>query len=263
MRIYQAVWGRIKKFFGVIDENLIPKTDNTYDIGSSTRRFKDIHTKGTIDLNLGVIKNVKIDPLSSDPIAGNEGRLIYRTDLDELRVDDGTTFKSIGVGITKGWELIGDVKVTGTAVGSITFSGLDGDTDFVYMVVAYFINADTVANQSLDIRINNDTGLNYDCEPYLYGDGTNVATGTVLDKSYIGFIGAKPTEANVGQCLIFAPTGKDRVVLDYSFDATRVRMDRWYWRNTIDNITSLVFVTTNGTFIDVNSRICLFRLKTS
>jgi len=55
-----------------------------------------------INNNLGFNNNqaleFRVENVSSDPPAGNAGRLIWRTDLNQLRVDTGSIFISVGSG---------------------------------------------------------------------------------------------------------------------------------------------------------------------
>lgn len=77
----------------------------TLDINSDVVRVKagginqtHINVNGSLSLNNQQLTDFRIENVGSDPSAGNEGRIVYRTDLKELRLDDGITFVPIGTG---------------------------------------------------------------------------------------------------------------------------------------------------------------------
>jgi hypothetical protein len=53
---------------------------------------------GNIDFGNYEILKLRVENVNADPTPGNAGRLIWRTDLNQLKVDDGTSFTSIGSG---------------------------------------------------------------------------------------------------------------------------------------------------------------------
>jgi len=57
-----------------------------------------ISLTGNIDFNNNEALNFRIENVVADPTPGNAGRLIWRTDLNQLRVDDGIAYTSIGSG---------------------------------------------------------------------------------------------------------------------------------------------------------------------
>jgi len=58
--------------------------------------MKTITITGTyIDMGFGTLKKVMVESFTVDPTPGYAGRLIYRSDIDQLRYDDGTIFKGV------------------------------------------------------------------------------------------------------------------------------------------------------------------------
>jgi hypothetical protein len=77
----------------------------TLELAADVLRVKNLGitvAKLNIDNNLSFNQNealeFRIENLVADPVAGNPGRLIWRTDTNQVRVDDGTSFTSIGSG---------------------------------------------------------------------------------------------------------------------------------------------------------------------
>jgi len=92
MRIREAVWGRIKKFFGVIDEHLIPKASGTYDVGKTDYKFREgyfssvlycagLNSTDVIKMNDNEIQNVnaKLRNANSGTITPNAVAGTYGT----------------------------------------------------------------------------------------------------------------------------------------------------------------------------------------
>lgn len=76
--------------------------DSTLEVSSDVVQVKDggvTTAKLNIDADLSFNNNqslsFRLENLSADPAPGNPGRLIWRTDLLQIRVDDGTSFSSL------------------------------------------------------------------------------------------------------------------------------------------------------------------------
>jgi len=165
--------------------------------------------------------------------------------------------------MTGGWELIRDVTVTEDTT-SVTLSGLDGDSDVVYLLLLHYRNP-TDKGVCCDIRFNNDSGRNYK-GIVMYSDGSKVSTSS-RTMSAIGFVGAINQNVGWGSALIYARTGNPRTVLIEVYEPT-LRLDHkgWHWTNTSDNITSIVLVALSGNKtitkgIGAGTRIILFKMK--
>ncbi len=79
--------------------------DTTVEVSGDILQVKNLGitvAKINIDANLPFNNKeaiqFRIENLTSDPTPGNAGRLIFRSDTQEVRVDDGTSFTSIGSG---------------------------------------------------------------------------------------------------------------------------------------------------------------------
>lgn len=57
-----------------------------------------INLTGNLDFSNNEALNFRIENVNADPTPGNAGRLVWRTDLNQLKVDDGIGFTSIGSG---------------------------------------------------------------------------------------------------------------------------------------------------------------------
>jgi len=80
-----------------------------------------ISLTGNIDFNNYEVLNLRVENVTSDPTPGNAGRLIWRTDLNQLKVDDGTAFTSIGSG--SGGHIIEDEGTPLTQRATLNFVG--------------------------------------------------------------------------------------------------------------------------------------------
>lgn len=66
-------------------------------------------------------KQIILESFSSDPAAGSPGRLIWRTDLSQVKVDDGSAFIALGSG--SGGHIIEDEGVAQTQRAVLNFVG--------------------------------------------------------------------------------------------------------------------------------------------
>lgn len=67
------------------------------------------------------LKSVHLESFTSDPVAGNPGRLIWRTDLSQVKVDDGSAFVALGSG--SGGHIIEDESVAVPQRAVLNFVG--------------------------------------------------------------------------------------------------------------------------------------------
>ena len=83
-----------------VDSHLVPNTNNTYNIGSSTKRWKDIYTQGVISIGAN----------------GNSGGVKYDTETKELQFsNDGSNWLALG-------STTNEVTLSAQYPGSITTS---------------------------------------------------------------------------------------------------------------------------------------------
>ncbi|MCD6169022.1 MAG: hypothetical protein J7J76_00480 [Candidatus Latescibacteria bacterium] len=170
-----------------------------------------------------------------------------------------------GAGIRDEWELIRDVAVA-EDTSSVTLSGLDGNSDIVYLLLVHYRNP-TDSGVCCDIRFNHDCGNNY-AGIVIYSDGSELSTLS-RTMSAIGFVGAAGKNIGWGSALIYARAGTERMVLIEVYEPT-LRLDHkgWHWANTQDNITSIELVSLSvntpvENAIGKGTRIMLSRIKRS
>jgi hypothetical protein len=83
-----------------VDSHLVPNTNNTYNIGSSTKRWKNIYTQGVISIGAN----------------GNSGGVKYDTETKELQFsNDGSNWLALG-------STTNEVTLSAQYPGSITTS---------------------------------------------------------------------------------------------------------------------------------------------
>jgi hypothetical protein len=75
-----------------------------------------------LDLNANQILNGRLEALATDPTTGNfEGRLIYRTDLDCIKVHNGTSWMTLLKSVTAAGDHDGSLTISETG-GAITIT---------------------------------------------------------------------------------------------------------------------------------------------
>jgi len=73
-----------------------PRNDNTYDLGSSSYRWKDIYFAGNLEGTNWHIKQILVDTTANRPSAGVQYRLFISTDEQIIYLDDGSQWIPLG-----------------------------------------------------------------------------------------------------------------------------------------------------------------------
>lgn len=81
-----------------VDNSTLEVASNLVQVKVGGINQTHISLTGNLDFGNYPAINFRVENLSADPTPGNPGRLIWRIDLDELKVDDGTNFTSVGSG---------------------------------------------------------------------------------------------------------------------------------------------------------------------
>lgn len=143
-----------------------------------------------------------------------------------------------------------------TAAASLPITGLNGDADLIYFVLARLVKAST--NGNLGLRLNNDSGANYRSVVYAFGAGTGPSTNN--GASFIWMSSTDSSQKVVPGFItlygyIFTKTGANRrahVNAGYpsAGGGTPViegMLTLGEWTNTVDNLTELDFLVDAGT----------------
>ena len=163
----------------------------------------------------------------------------------------------------KGMFKLIDSQVISSAVSSVTFSGLSGDTDIIYKIV-FFIRNNSGTSESILIRFNGDSGNNYDYRQS-YFDGTIYNTSQTTNVSGIALCYAETSNIAFGESIIYVKSGENRVVNTVvhqkinSSDATVFNFGKW--KNTTGEVTSLSLVSQGGINSLSSGYIYLFALQ--
>jgi len=179
-------------------------------------------------------------------------------------MDFGTISQKSGTALYGGqdWQLI-ERKTFTEAATSYTFSGLTGDSETEYRIVAYVKNGYDGAI-AVKVRPNNDDGADH--YGYQYLDGTNATASAGRDTSYDAFIigGANSGGISFGELTINAKSGYVRTSISKiagSIATTTVGNITLYgqsWNNTADEITSLVILADQTDGLGIGTDLFLF-----
>ena len=77
-------------------EEILPRTDNTYNLGSSSNRWKNLYLSGQIIGDKFQIKEVLVNTTSNRPSAGVQYRLFISTDEQIIYLDNGSEWIPLG-----------------------------------------------------------------------------------------------------------------------------------------------------------------------
>lgn len=133
----------------------------------------------TLDVNgLGaktIKKSVSSDLSDSDILSGQIVEVVY----------DGTNFQIQNSPSSNYGRLVAEILVSGSAVTSVSFTGLDGNAHGGYVLVMEIINA-TATNMNLTPQVNGDTtSANYSSQ-FITATGSTVTTGTINSICFVG-----------------------------------------------------------------------------
>jgi len=154
------------------------------------------------------------------------------------------------------WK-VARVDVT-SDVTQVDFTGLDGDSDGLYVLVCYINNGSSSA-ANYGLRFNDDTGTNY-TYVYLYGNGSSVSTDVdSLSYLYLGYLAAGSRAFKV--YWIYPKTGQLRYVTGHHVDTNhRAWHIGGWWTNTTDNLVKISIVASATGAISAGSWFILYKL---
>ncbi|MBE0638811.1 MAG: hypothetical protein IH598_09845 [Bacteroidales bacterium] len=185
-----------------------------------------------------------------DIVTPAEGLMIYQTDGTEgFYYFNGTSWKAVAEKTSyTTWVMIDEVTLA-TDAANITFSGLNGNADGEYRIIGQFKPS---VNATINLRPNNDQTNNY-FQTYLLNQFGNVAANTGNSNGFsIGYGGSLYWTYCDG--VLQTNSSRPRLLTIESIfyinlnqpDPIQSVLYRSVWKNTTDNITSLVIAPTAG-----------------
>ncbi|AIY89878.1 hypothetical protein [Geoglobus acetivorans] len=275
---------------GIVDDADAVDGYHLADIQSDAQSRVDSHASSV----LNGIHNVIQDVEANLPAAGVAGRLFIATDTGKIYRDNGTSWDSVGgggahadthlaggadpilglassqLGFGLAWEHVASISVT-TNVQSISFTGLNGDVDKIYMLIAAIYNTDTTADRGFYLRFNGDTTLaNYAYHYWMIVGGTS-SSGYQSYNSTTGIAGADAFASGnggygFGYVLILAEgitIGTDTFVTVIGSTAMSNGIGIVHygsgWKKQA-NVTQIDLLQPFGAFIGAGSKFWLFKL---
>lgn len=159
----------------------------------------------------------------------------------------------------KALELVERKVVTGSAVEEVAFTGLDGDVDRVYQLIALIKNADA-SPRTYYLRPNDVGGTDTDSSRADWDGSTVTSSGS----TYLRICSAGAGEWMLADVLFYAKTGQTRMMR--SIEAYESGSDGkgavhgGVWQDTSSKVTSLVVKGSATGTIAVGSEFSLYRI---
>ena len=196
-------------------------------VGSSTVK---VHTDG-----------IDFPGLTSDPSLV-AGRLWYRRDLDQWRYSpDGSVVKTIGGG---GLQKVAEGSANN--VSSVSITGLDGDSDKHYLLIAYIENPSADLAAYFGMTFNNDTTSGNYAGRIRTFTNTDISGDDLDDKIGIGYVREGSESSFIA--FIRAISGYKRCVVALGCEGKYYAfIGSGHWKNTTDNVTSIEIRFFEGT----------------
>lgn len=256
----------------VLDHNFRVISRILYDVtsgeGIPTTRITDAAiTADKIAANVITAAKIAANTITATEIAASTitAAELNVTQLSAIAANVGTlTVGTITSGVALGatWRRLYSTDITGSAVDSVTVSGLDGNSDIEYLIYARFVAAVSTEPSDFFVSPNGDE----DTSHYNFQSVWSV-NGTAGGSEGVSFAGLwhgltyVAGEITQGWSRMYAKTGFDRVLVgQFTSRYTSGDMERIYqvataWENSADNITSLVFHSSVSTCIGIGSHI--------
>lgn len=208
----------------------------------------------------------------NNPQTGDKILAKHITDIENyIDALDSGTIKLGGGDI----QFIQEQTVTGSAVQSITFSGLNGNTDVIYNLHAMIkLQHDAVLTTQLKLQFNGDGGTNYQSALYgIKGDGTleneNSPSRLVLHRAKTdNASGVRDFSCDI---IIYASTNSIQnvrmvKVISQLHEGSSGNLISYsgagLWNNNVDNMTSITLISSRANTINVGSLARLYKKTT-
>lgn len=230
------------------------------------------------DGNDAAFRNISaiIDALAS---AGTRGAILFRgasgwtarvpSTAGYVLTDAGAgadpDWAAPATGVASAWEVVERKTVVANAT-TLTFSGLNGDTDEAYMLVWSMKNS-TSSVTDLSWRPNGVTTNQTGTRMPITSGSPSASTRTVLD---LGRVGIAASNEAAGVSFFYArkvvnSVARNRHAWSDSVEFQNTAVARWFsastWAETSTNITSIDIVASVANAIADGSRFTLYRVK--
>jgi hypothetical protein len=165
---------------------------------------------------------------------------------------------AMNIGSGSGLSLVSTQIITGSAVTTVTFSGLNGDTDKNYFLKCFIRNV-TAGSLPIYVNLKPNSGTSNQRNSFLYQDGSTQGAGILGGTSLIQLFQGTAGSEGIATCEISARTGTRRTFFGTSVHWDSVnsifRTTRWggNWNDTSTNITSLVIDTMSNNVTSTNA----------
>lgn len=159
------------------DYNLLKDEIIAMQSAVGTNPERDAADLGT-RLNVSLNGSGALYQSNADPASGVIGQPLYRTDTDQFKIYDGSSWDVIG---PSGFSVKSATSVAGTNTGDISI-----EANKLYVVIWQFVFSNSSGN--INLRFNSDAGAsNYAfAHRYLDFDSTAPATADVADEAHTG-----------------------------------------------------------------------------
>jgi len=158
------------------------------------------------------------------------------------------------------WEKIVETTVTGTAVTTISITGLDLDAAKAYLLLLRFTNP-TTSDTGYAMYLNADTtGTNY-WRQYMWASGTSIAGNRVNDATFSSASAGE--ESIVWAVMARDPAGYVKVLTNTALrdpSAVWILFQGWTWTTTA-NVTQIDITASVTGAIGIGSRVIIFKVS--
>lgn len=161
-----------------------------------------------------------------------------------------------------GWELIQDITVPIDAA-QVDITGLSGDTDEQYLMVVSPLDSPGAGGPEIGIRLNGDSGANYNIQFGSLNGGTNAASRILAGNQFCCLMSAERADGlgrSIAQCWFRVTSGQDRKMIGRAMledDSIEARLYAGEWTNEVDEVTSINLLASVD--IQAGTRIWLYR----
>ena len=177
-------------FGGEVDSNIIPDDDNTFDLGSSSKEWKDLYVDGvayldSVDSDGGSFGNIQIGETGDNEIDTSSGNLVIDSAGGTTTIDDNLTVS-------------GDLTVNGTTTTINSTTVAIDDKNFQVATGA----ADDAAANGAGFTIDSGDGdktINFEAtgDNFGFSENINLASGKVLKVNNSEILSGSALSSNI------------------------------------------------------------------
>ena len=141
-----------------VNSNIIPNTDNTYDLGTSSQEWRHLYIDGTANIDNVIADSATISSLKASNLTDN--RVVIAGTAGKIEDDAKLTFNGTNLYVNATAQVTGEATLASATVSDLTNNrvviagtagALEDDTNFTFNGAKLYVNADAEVTGTLTV----------------------------------------------------------------------------------------------------------------